>query len=100
VIGLHIYQTRATALNLNGPSSSCGWTFRDVRADTSVRYQSVRQSPQSQVCLARGMHGSRWSKTVIKAASPRGVMSIRDCSGNDSRGVRWIDTRQGFSTRP
>jgi hypothetical protein len=101
VIGLRIYQTRGTAFNLNGPSGSCGWTFRDVRADMSVRYQSVGQTPQSQVLLATGVHGSHWSKTVIRAASPGGgVMYIRDCSGNDFRGIRWLDSRHGFSTGP
>jgi len=99
--GLRICQTRGTAFNLNGPSGACGWVFRNVRADMSVRYQNTPQSSQSQVLLATGVHGSRWSNTVIKAASSGGgVMYIRDCCDNDFRGIRWIDARQGFTTRP
>jgi hypothetical protein len=100
--GLRIYQTRGAAFNLSGPvGRSCGWTFRNVRADMTVRYQRVRQESHSQALLAKNMRGSRWISSVIRSAAPGGgVMYLSNCDNNDFRGITWRDARGGTWTKP
>jgi hypothetical protein len=99
VDGLVIRQTRGSAFNLNGPSSSTDmqWKFTRVYADMSVRDSQQTQPPDStsQVVYCKNATGWSLSGRVVATVSDCGYLD--NVNGADFTGTSW--SRVGGTAR-
>ncbi|NLE23314.1 MAG: hypothetical protein GX624_11145 [Actinobacteria bacterium] len=99
VDGLTIRQTRGSAFNLQGPSSSTNmmWKFTRVNADMSVRdsQQTQSMSTTSQVVYCKNATGWSFSGRVVATVSDCGYLD--NVKGATFTGTSW--TRVGGTAR-
>ncbi len=100
VDGLTIRQTRGSAFNLQGPSSSTlmDWSFRNVTADMRVRDpdQTQPMSASSQVVYCKNVGGGwTFSGLVVGTVSDCGYLD--NVRGADFTGTTWV--REGGTAR-
>jgi hypothetical protein len=83
VDGLTVYRTRGDSLNLSGPGSACGWTFRNLLVDASVNnLGSVARGSSSNLLYAKNMKNATFQGR-LNNAGPAPMGYLDNCSGND-----------------